>query len=99
MVVRTFQSNPDSYDVPGTILCVQHIGCYILVLTCSVVLCRSTCLVHAAMREGGVSGLGIRDDGAARPPYGKACGSYSAATSEAMAISKARVFCNDTISA
>ena len=48
---------------------------------------------------GGVSGLGIRDDGAARPPYGKACGSYSAATSEAMAISKARVFCNDSISA
>ena len=48
---------------------------------------------------GGLGGLGIRDDAAARPLYCKACGWYSAATSEAMAISKARVFCNDTISA
>ena len=55
--------------------------------------------VGAAMRGGGVGGLGFRDDGAARPLYCKACGWYSAATSEAMAISKARVFCNDTISA
>ena len=50
-------------------------------------------------RRGGKRARGIRDDGAARPRYSKACGWYGAATSEAMAIGKARIFCNDAVSA